>query len=32
MEEISFSYDTIAWKHEPTGREHEDGWKLVGRA
>ena len=27
MEEISFSYDTIIWRHEPTGCEHEDAWR-----
>ena len=26
MEEVSFSYDNIVWRHEPTGREHEDAW------
>jgi len=26
MEEISFSYNSIVWKHESTGREHEDTW------
>lgn len=32
MEEVSFAYEAIVWTHDVKGKEHEDGWKLVGKA